>query len=353
MTILRTTVILKTDIRDSTMRFRMLPEVDLNALLTEHRQLVARLAKAHDGRVIKPEGDGFWVVFPSVTAAALAAMSMQEELRLAQPGKGDDRVAMRIVLTLGDVLHQEGGLVGDAVVLAARIEAITPPDAIYMSASAWLAVNQAEVRASFVDTLTFKGFPDPVAVYRIEQTHRMRVIPDQYMVLTDLRGFGTIAERSPVTLIERILDQLLELVGQACAEFSGTHRSTTGDSYLLTFPDAALAMAGVERLAERWITFQHHEGIRCPINAVVHKGLLYAFRSYLLSPDINLAANLERATSRLESGDASIFISGSVREGLVGTPWEGRLQPVDVGQSSPRLGGIEIYRLVSAKPDPH
>ena len=48
------------------------------------------------------------MVFPSATAAALAAMSMQEELRLSQPGKGEDRLAMRIILTVGDVLHQEG-----------------------------------------------------------------------------------------------------------------------------------------------------------------------------------------------------------------------------------------------------
>ena len=130
MTTWRTTAIMKTDIRGSTVRFRALPEADLDALLTEHRTFVARLAAAHDGRIVKPEGDGFWVAFPSVTAAALAAMSMQEELRLAQPNRGEDRLAMRIVLSLGDVLHQEGALVGDAVVLATRIEEITPPDEI-------------------------------------------------------------------------------------------------------------------------------------------------------------------------------------------------------------------------------
>ena len=176
MTTWRTTAILKTDIRGSTVRFRALPEADLDALLTEHRTFVARLAAAHDGRIVKPEGDGFWVVFPSVTAAALAAMSMQEELRLAQPNRGEDRLAMRIVLSLGDVLHQEGALVGDAVVLAARIEEITPPDEIYLSAAAWLAVNQAEVRTSFVDAFPFKGFPESVPVYRIEQTHRTFVV---------------------------------------------------------------------------------------------------------------------------------------------------------------------------------
>jgi len=132
-TTLRATVIMKTDISGSTVRFRGLSEADLLALLAEHREFLTRPAAAHDGRVVKPEGDGFWLTFPSVTAAALAAMTMQEELRLAQPDTGDDRLVMRIVITLGDVLHEEGALVGDTVVLTARIEAITPPDEIYVS----------------------------------------------------------------------------------------------------------------------------------------------------------------------------------------------------------------------------
>ena len=113
MTTLRTTVIMKTDISGSTVKFRGLAEADLHALLIDHREFLSRHALAHDGRIVKPEGDGFWLVFPSVTAASLAAMSMQEELRLAQPNKGDDRLAMRVVITLGDVLHEEGALVGD------------------------------------------------------------------------------------------------------------------------------------------------------------------------------------------------------------------------------------------------
>lgn len=55
------------------------------------------------------------------------------------------------MITLGDVLHQEGALVGDAVVLATRIEALTPPDEIYVAETAWLAVNRAEIRTSRVE----------------------------------------------------------------------------------------------------------------------------------------------------------------------------------------------------------
>jgi class 3 adenylate cyclase len=346
MTTLRTTVIMKTDIRDSTVRFRALPEVDLDALLTEHRHFVSRLAAAHDGRIVKPEGDGFWIVFPSVTAGALAAMNMQEELRLAQPTRGDNRLAMRIVLSLGDVLHQEGALVGDTVVLTARIEDITPPDAIYLSAAAWLAVNQAEVRTAFVDTFTLKGFPEPVPVYRIEQTHRTRVLTDQYIVFTDLSGFSAFAEASPLTVVEKSLDRLLDLVDHACREFGGTNRFNAGDGYFLTFPDIRLAMEAVERLAEGWGTFQRREGLHNPMKVVVHQGVLYAFRSYLYGDGLNVAMGVERVTSRLPTGNTVIFVTGQVRRDLVGTPWAERLQRVDVSPTNPRLAEIEIYRLL-------
>jgi class 3 adenylate cyclase len=59
MRALRTTAIPKTDLRGSTPTFRRLPEADLDAMLREHRAFVTRLAAAHDGRIVKPEGDGF------------------------------------------------------------------------------------------------------------------------------------------------------------------------------------------------------------------------------------------------------------------------------------------------------
>jgi class 3 adenylate cyclase len=332
---------LKPDIRGSTIRFRALPEADLAVLRREHRAFVSRLAAAHDGRLVKPEGDGVWVVFPSVSAGALAAMPMQEELRRAQPGKGDERRAMRIGLTLGDVLHQEGALVGDAVVLAARIEESTPPDELYLSPAAWLAGNQAEGHTSFVDAVVLKGFPEPVPVYRLTQTHRMRVIADPYSVFTDLRGLSTI----PMSTVEKLLDRLRELVGRGGRECGGTNRFGTGDASCLTCPEPGRALAAVERLAEGWGAFEPRERLRCPLNVVVHKAVLSAFRSYLLSSDLNVAVPIERAMRRRPPGDTSIFVTGQVRLDVVGTPWAERLQPLAVRLTSPQPAAIESYRL--------
>jgi class 3 adenylate cyclase len=347
MTSLRLTAIMKTDISGSTARFRALREIDLAPLLSEHREFLSRLAAKQDGRIVKPQGDGFWIVFPSVTAAGLAAMAMQEELRLAQSNKGDDRLAMRIVLTLGDVLHKEGALVGDAVVLAARIEAITPPDEIYVSAAARLAMSQAEVRTALVDAFTLKGFTESVPVYRIEQTHRTQVITDQYIVFTDLKGFGKFTEVSPMTMVEKVLDRLLELVGQVCREFGGTNRFNAGDAYCMTFPDLGFAVAAAERLAEEWDLFERRERLGCSMAVAVHKGVLNAFRSYLYSRDLNVAARMVDSAGRLPKMDASVLVSGPVRRDVTGTPWEHQLQIVDIGPPGPYLAGLEIYRLRS------
>src|SRR6516225_2823511 len=119
---LRTTVIFKTDISGSTSRFRELLAADLQALLGEHREFLAHRAAKHDGRIIKSAGDGHWLEFPSVTGAAKAAIEMQEGLRLAQPNRGDNRIAIRIVIALGDIAVQDD----DAFALATCVEAVTP-----------------------------------------------------------------------------------------------------------------------------------------------------------------------------------------------------------------------------------
>ena len=346
MPTLRTTAIMKTDLSGSTARFRALGEADLHAVFVEHRAFLERHAAANDGHIVKPEGDGFWLVFPSVTAAALAAMAMQEELRLAQTNKGDDRLIMRVVLALGDVLHEDGALVGDTVVLTTRIEAITPPDQIYLTAAAWLAVGQAEVRTALVDAFPLKGYPAPVPVYRIEQTHRTRVITDQYIVLTDLRSFSRLLEGSPLTEVEKVLDRLLELINGVTRQRGGTVRFNAGDSYCVTFSTADDAVAAAEGISAEWASFVQAERLPCPVNIAIHQGTVYAFRSYLFGPGVEVASGAERASTRaLKAGEGGIFLTGEARTGLAGPAVEARLRRVDIGSDDRRLTNVELYRL--------
>src|SRR5215472_8428844 len=250
MTALRLTAIMKTDIVGSTPKYRSLLRADLSALLAEHREFVSRLATTQEGRLFKAGGDGFWIAFPSVTGAGLAAMAMQEELRRTQLNTGDDRLAMRIVITLGDAF-------------------------------------------------ALKGFAEPIPVYRIEQTHHTQVIAGQYIVVTDLNNFSKFLKPPQLTAVEDILERLLEIVGQICREFEGTTRFNSGDAYCLTFSDPDRAMAATERLAQKWELFNRSENLGCPLVTALHKGALYLFRSHVYSVDLMVVSEVMNAGNDL------------------------------------------------------
>jgi len=148
-----------------------------------------------------------------------------------------------------------------------------------------------------------------------------------------------------MTQVEKILDRLRELVGIVCRDFGGATHYSVGDSYYLTFPDARLAITAVQRLAEEWRAPGHREGAFCPMGVAVHKGVLYAFRDFVYSRDVNITAAVERVASRLSPADTIVLVTGQVRDDLVDSEWGERFHRIDVGPTVPVLADIEIYRL--------
>ena len=340
---LRTTVLMKTDISGSTSRFRELLAADLQALLGEHREFLSRHAGNHEGHIIKGAGDGHWLEFAGVTGAAKAAIEMQEELRLAQPNRGDDRIAIRIVIALGDIAVQDD----DAFALATCVEAVTPPDEIYLTAAARLALTSAEIQTALVESFSFKGFSEPMPVYRIEQRHRTRTITDTFILFSDLSGFGRMMDAGPASAtVERILDALDALARGSAQELGGTVRFNLGDSYCVTFAEATQAIAWAERLTRSWDAIRHREQFGCTISVGLHRGTLYTFRSFLYGRDVWTASQLQSASAKLlGSGENGIFVTAAVRNALLGTPSHNRLQPVALLPLPRALAGVEVYRL--------
>lgn len=352
MAILRSTVIMKTDIRESTKKVRALSASELSAFVKEHKQLILDIASEHEGSMVKGEGDGFWIVFPSVTSASLAAFAMQGELRASQTGKGDEaRLAVRIVIALGDLLHQEGDLFGDAVNLAARIEDVTPADEIYLSHAAWLALNKAEVQTAFVNDFVLRSFSEPVKVYRILQEHRSRIIKDQIIVFTDLGGYTAFTESASIKDAEEMFTYHQCLHNQICEQFAGTIRQIGGDQCFMTFSDADMAIAGLNRLCAMWEKFLADKKLtgKIPMVIGVHKGEVYLFQSIIYGQDIVVAARVVQLAlagrlSQQEKG--CLLISGDVRSDLIGTEWKNQLRKIELSRDN-RLAqkGIDVYEL--------
>ena len=347
--LLRTTVLMKTDIASSTPRFRSLSAEDLQALLIEHRALVARHAADHGGQIVRPAGDGYWLEYPSVTAAAKSAVAMQEALRLAQPTIGDDRLSMRVVIGLGDIAVQEGDLIGELLALIVRIEAITPADEIYLTSAARLALKQADVQTGLVDSFALKGFAELIPVYRIEQRHRMHFIADSYILYSDLREFVQFTESASLIEIEHLLDTLETLTHKVAQEFGGTIRFIDGDACCLTFIEPSEVIAAAERLSQAWEAARREKQFRCAINVAVHRGQISIYRSFLLGRGTGAAKRiLATAHEVLAAGEGGVFVTSAMRDSLSSSPWHNQLHPVAITLPDARFSGLAVYRLDGA-----
>ena len=346
MTSLRTAVLMKTDIAGSTSRFRALRADDQQSLLREHRVPVVRYAAEHKGQVVKAAGDGFWLEFPSVTAAAKAAVAMQESLRLGQPIRGEDRLSMRIVIGLGDIGDLDGEMLGEVLALIVRIEAIAPADEVYLTPAARLALIPAEVQASRVDSFAFKGFTDPIEVHRVEQRNRSCIMPDACILLSDLRGFTRITDSEPIAVIERVLTALENMINAVVHEFGGIIRYSLGDSHCLTFDAAADAMAAAERLSADWNAAGRRDGFGCAINLALHRGAICAFRSFLYGKGMAVAARVQRSSlETLGPDEGGIFVTEALHSALLDRRWRNRLVPTGLA-----LPDARVFRLLAVAP---
>jgi adenylate cyclase len=104
-------------------------------LLEVHNQLMQQQAVTdHHGHVIKTIGDGFLVEFPSVVHAVQCAQQVQAQLR-AHNAETDqeEQIHVRIGVHLGDIIQQNGDVLGDGVNVASQLQALAEPDTTYIS----------------------------------------------------------------------------------------------------------------------------------------------------------------------------------------------------------------------------
>ena len=111
--------------------------------LLEHlNQRLAPAAARRGGRVVRLKGDGSLVEFASAVDALAAAIAFQQTMIEANRGQPDDQaIVFRIGLHLGDVIVEGDDIYGDAVNVAARLEAEAPAGGIVVSRAVREAVT--------------------------------------------------------------------------------------------------------------------------------------------------------------------------------------------------------------------
>ncbi len=156
-------------------------EGTLRRLKAHLGELVEPHIAAHRGRIVKRMGDGLLVDFPSAVEAVRCAVAIQAGMADRNRAAGDDsRIEFRIGINLGDVIIEGDDIYGDGVNIAARLESLADPGAIFVSRAVRDSVrDKLGIVLEDLGEKPVKNIARPVRVFRIGRANdaRARSLP--------------------------------------------------------------------------------------------------------------------------------------------------------------------------------
>ena len=139
------------------------------AALADRRRIFDRLVQELDGRVFGSVGDSLMAEFASAVRAVECALAVQRAVEDENaPLAADRRMRLRIGVNLGDVIENDDGVAGDAVNVAARLQALAKPGGVLIAGSVHDQVH-LKVAARYADagTKRVKNIAEPVRAFEV------------------------------------------------------------------------------------------------------------------------------------------------------------------------------------------
>jgi len=139
--------------------------------LARHNRLLRSIFQRFQGHEVKTVGDAFLVEFESALEAARCAVEIQRALHeYNASSQGDRRIQIRIGIHVGDVVRADGDVLGDAVNIASRIEALAEPEGICLTQQVYdLIQNKIASPLVRLPPTALKNIRSPVSVYKVVQ----------------------------------------------------------------------------------------------------------------------------------------------------------------------------------------
>ena len=156
--------ILFTDMEGSTGLANRVGDARAIKLIRAHDEAVRAALAEHGGSEVKHTGDGIMASFTSAVSSVECAVDIQKRLADLQ----SQGLHVRIGVSAGEPVTEEGDLFGAAVSLASRVCAHCDPGGILVST----AVRELAVGKGFKfadrGLAELKGFDEPVRLYAVE-----------------------------------------------------------------------------------------------------------------------------------------------------------------------------------------
>jgi adenylate cyclase len=151
-------------------RLMELDEAGTLARLKTHRlELIDPAIAKNHGRIVKTTGDGMLVEFVSAADAAECAVEIQRRMARRNADVDPERqIQFRIGINLGDVIVEDGDVLGDGVNIAARLQTIAAPGGISVSQAVRNELaHKLDIRFEEQGEQPLKNISRPVKVFAI------------------------------------------------------------------------------------------------------------------------------------------------------------------------------------------
>ena len=151
-----------------------LDEVKTLKILKERRETIDRIIEKHDGVIFGSAGDSVIAEFSSPLKATEAAVATQRSMKIMNQGKDElEQMNFRVGINIGDVMISDDNLFGDAVNVAARLEAEAKPAGICISNTVFDMINR-KIMVSFEEAgeLKLKNIEFPIKAFHVLQKNK-------------------------------------------------------------------------------------------------------------------------------------------------------------------------------------
>jgi adenylate cyclase len=167
-----TVTLMFSDIENSTAVNSEIGDREWVKLLAAHDRLLKTYVERHRGHVVKSQGDGYMVVFPTPELAIGASLGIQRALSAKRQRNRRLRrtpIRVRIGLHTGTAIEREGDYFGRNVAMAARVAAMADGGEILATGEIAEALRDAgEFRFVEDDTVELKGLPGEHQLWQVE-----------------------------------------------------------------------------------------------------------------------------------------------------------------------------------------
>src|SRR6186997_298437 len=131
-------------------------------MVKHHRAVLEKTVDEFEGNVIEFYGDGSLCIFTSITKAIHCALSIQQQMRAEPP------VPLRLGLHIGEVIYEDGKIMGDGVNIASRIQSLGLPGSILFSKEIFDKIrNHTEFKTVYLGRFRMKNVDEPMEVYAL------------------------------------------------------------------------------------------------------------------------------------------------------------------------------------------